>query len=226
MTSSATITLTDKSKLPQVLRTLMSEVSITEAELARKTGIPQPTLHRILSGATRSPRGSSLSPMAKFFSVSISQLIGDEPLPKERLPGTHNPHARGWTTLPILSGDLAIQWPKNKTDMKKQPWAEWTTTDHDVSANAFALRVTGDSMAPRFEDGTILIVEPSKEPRNRDFVIVHIKNQEQITFKQYLNDGSDKYLKPLNPEFKTLPFDKDHRIIGVVIQSRFDFYET
>lgn len=218
-----TMKTVEKSRLPVVLRQLMTETDITEAELARKTNIPQPTLHRILSGATRSPRGNSLSPLAKYFSVSISQLIGDEPLPKDRIPGTVNPHARGWTSIPILNWEIATHWPRNKLDLKKQNWSDWTTTDHDVSPNAFALKIQGDAMAPRFPDHTILIVEAQREPAHRDFVIVHGKNQTTPVFRQLIIEGQDKYLRPLNAEFKTLEMDKDHRILGVVIQSRYDF---
>lgn len=214
--------LIEKPKLPGVLRRLMTEIDITEAELARKTRIPQPTLHRILSGATRSPRGESLSPLAKFFSISISQLIGDEPLPEDRIPGTHNPEVVAWTSIPVLTWEIAGQWPDCKNRLKEQHWNDWITTDKPVSNDAFALRVTGESMAPRFNEGTTLVIEPTAEARNRSFIVVQFEDQSDVTFKQLLIDGGDQYLKPINPEFKTTLLDKPHRVLGVVIQTRED----
>lgn len=214
----------EKSKTSQILRNLMAEVNISEAELARKTGIPQPTLHRILSGATRSPRGASLSPLANFFSISISQLIGDDKLPTDRIPGTYNPGIQGWTSIPVISWEDAVHWPKLRSDMEKNQWDNWLSTDAHVSQEAFALVVHGDAMAPRFMEGTHLIIEPAYSPQDKDFVIVHIKGNKTTTFKQLLIDGDDYYLKPINPEFRTLELkSKNYRFVGVVVQARTDF---
>lgn len=214
----------DRSKISQIMRRLMAEVKITEAELARRTGIPQPTLHRILSGATRSPRGDSLSPLANFFSITISQLIGDDALPKERIPGTYNPGIQGWTTLPMLSWEQSTQWPKLKAELMKTEWDQWTSTDTKIGPHGFGLMVSGDSMSPRFVDGTILIIDPDYPANDRDYVVVHLKGQKNATFKQLMVDGDDKYLKPLNAEFKTTILNEgEFRILGVMVQCRFDF---
>lgn len=216
--------LLEKPKLPQVLRKLMAEINISEAQLARKTKIPQPTLHRILSGATKSPRGESLSPLAKFFSISISQLIGDEPLPSDRIPGEHNPGVIAWSSVPILSWDLAALWPACKIDLKKDQWSNWVTTDREITPNTFAVRVEGQSMLPRFAANTVLVIEPSIEAKDGDFVVVHLEKQSKATFKQFLIDGPDRYLRPLNPEFKTIELNREYRMVGVLIQSREDFH--
>lgn len=214
----------EKSKISQIMRRLMAEVKVTEAELARRTSIPQPTLHRILSGATRSPRGDSLSPLANFFSITISQLIGDDSLPKERIPGTYNPGIQGWATIPLISWEQATHWPKLKADLLKTEWDQWSSTDSKIGPNGFGLVVAGESMSPRFSDGTILIFDPDYPAKDRDYVVVHVKGQKNATFKQFMIDGDDKYLKPLNSEFKTtLLVEGEYRIIGTMVQSRFDF---
>ncbi len=213
------------SRLKEILRKLMSEVNINEAELARKTNIPQPTLHRILSGSTRSPRGNSLSPLANFFSVTISQLIGDDPLSLERIPGTYNPSISGWTSIPLISWEDALDWPNIHANLRSDGWNAWSSTDATVSPMAFALRVKGEAMAPRFPEGTLLIVDPEYKPQDKDFVVVKVANQSQATFKQLLFDGDDAYLKPLNPEFNTARMDKRQTILGVMIQARVDMVD-
>ena len=48
-----------------VLRYLMQDIgNISEGELFRRTGVPQPTIHRILSGMTPNPRMESIQPLS------------------------------------------------------------------------------------------------------------------------------------------------------------------
>ncbi|MBS0497522.1 MAG: S24 family peptidase [Proteobacteria bacterium] len=68
-------------------------------------------------------------------------------------------------------------------------------------------------MKPDFIDGMILIVEPDMSYLPNDFVIV--KNGDEATFKQVIKDGSDWYLKPLNPRYLIKSLG-DARIMGVV----------
>lgn len=210
-------------KISDNLRSLMDELKMTEAKLARSTGIPQPTLHRILSGATRSPRGDALSKLANFFSVTISQLFGEDPLPTNRLPGTHNPHVRTWQSIPLMTLDevLAVS-PLCEENLNGRNWTNWTTTDVQTTPLTFAINVNNDSLNPRFPNGTVLVVEPGLTPEDRDFLLISTKGARMATVKQLLLDGQDHYLKPLNPEFQTVMMSTDHHILGVVLQVRMD----
>lgn len=60
------------------LRHLMDTAGVGENELARQTGIQQPTIHRIVVGTSRDPRRSTLQPLAEFFGVTVEQLINDD----------------------------------------------------------------------------------------------------------------------------------------------------
>jgi len=213
----------DRPKLHEVLAKLMREVGINEAELARKTNIPQPTLHRILSGATKSPRGASLAPCANFFSVTINQLMGADSLPEDRVAGTHNSRICGWTPLPIISWKQAAVWDKFQHELRDQNWKEWASTDLPVSDAAFTVIVAGDAMSPTFDEGTTLIVEPQLEAKNRDYVIVSLAGNDNATFRQILMDGDDKYLKAINGEFRTMQLDKNNCIVGTLVQARMDY---
>lgn len=214
----------DRPQLHQVLESLMAEVAINEAELARKTGIPQPTLHRILSGATRSPRGHSLAPLANFFSITINQLMGVDPLPKDRVAGTHNTRICGWTPIPLISWRQAAQWDKFRVELREKNWKDWTSTDLEISDDAFALQVKGDAMAPMFPEDTVLIIEPVRQARNRDYVVVLPAGNESAMFRQLLLDGDDRYLRAVDNQFRTMQSDRNNKIIGTLIQSRFDFH--
>lgn len=211
--------------LHSILRKLMTEVHISEAELARKTDIPQPTLHRILSGATRSPRGASLAPIANFFSVTINQLLGVDNLPTDRVAGTYNPRIQGWTPLPIIDWTQAREWHSFKHTLRTGTWDDWASTDLPVSEDAFAIEVRGSAMEPLFNEKTMLIIEPKRKPADRDYVVAAMKDRSCAMFKQVLFDGGDSYLKSINTEFKTLEMGINYDIIGTLIQARMDFYK-
>ena len=66
------------SKTAQVLRELMQSRSITENELGRQTGVPQPTIHRILTGESQSPRSNTLRKLSTYFNISPACLMGED----------------------------------------------------------------------------------------------------------------------------------------------------
>jgi transcriptional regulator with XRE-family HTH domain len=66
--------------LSAILSHLMSEKRIKSAELARKTGVGQPVIYRLMTGTTDNPQVSTLIPIAGFFGVSLDQLMGLSPL--------------------------------------------------------------------------------------------------------------------------------------------------
>lgn len=209
--------------LSENLRELMIKAGITEARLARESSVPQPTINRILSKATKFPRGDTLSDLANFFGITISQLLGDDPLPTDRIPGAHNPNNRSWEILPELSWDIVTKWPNVKDELRKEGWHKWVSTDAKVSDDAYALAAKGEAMAPYFLEGTKLIIDPSCKPNDRDFVVVCPKDQNQATLKQLFYDGEEIYLKPLNPEFKTHKMTPTDKVLGVMVQARVDF---
>lgn len=49
----------------------------SENELGRLSGVPQPTIHRILSGESKEPRPSTLKPLANFFGRDWRDLLSD-----------------------------------------------------------------------------------------------------------------------------------------------------
>lgn len=56
------------------LRHLMAVESLSENQLSRNTGVPQPTIHRILSGRVADPRDGTLRPLADYFGVTVEEL--------------------------------------------------------------------------------------------------------------------------------------------------------
>ena len=91
-----------------------------------------------------------------------------------------------------------------------------------VGKHAYALRVRGDSMEPKFPEGVTIIVDPDASPVHGSFVVALLTDAEQVTFKQLVIDGR-RYLKPLNPRYPVMEMDNRVAICGVVKQMIMSF---
>ncbi len=63
-----------KLQMSRQLAKLMREKQISQSALARATGIPQPTINRILSEVTREPRRDSVLSIANYFGVTPESM--------------------------------------------------------------------------------------------------------------------------------------------------------
>lgn len=206
------------SKLCANLRTLMSEFpKLNVSRLAELTGLGQPVVHRLFSGETDNPKVLTLSSMAKFFGVTISALIGDEPLPDSRLRGSYSQNVQPYQHIPVLSWSQVLVWPELPEADSHIPTL---LTNLDIGRNGYAVTVTDTTMEPRFPEGTRLLMNPELSPRNRDFVIIQIEGEELPHFKQLLIDGNNYYLKPFNPDFRAFLLDKPYRLLGTMVEAQ------
>jgi SOS-response transcriptional repressor LexA len=126
-----------------------------------------------------------------------------------------SPLTRTINKVPLISWVQAGAFHEAIEDMAN---VEYIVTDAKVKPSTYALRVAGDSMMPLFTPGMILIVDPDMVAATGDYVIAK-NGDNEATFKQFIKDGADRYLKPLNPAYP-LKLVGDIDIIGVVIQAQ------
>jgi len=72
--------------IDKILRQLMDQRGLNQAELSRRTGVKQPTISRILgpkdiSKGIKEPSDKQVKPLADFFGITTDQLRGHFPLP-------------------------------------------------------------------------------------------------------------------------------------------------
>lgn len=213
-------------RLSEVLNHLMDEIDIDGVQLSKNTGVPVTTINRLRKGdPSNNPTLTTLVPLADFFSISVSQLIGDELLPTKRVLGEHTPNPNNWKPIPHISWAQAGKLLQTNFDFNASI-PKWSATDLEVSDKAFAITMEGDSMYPRFPEGTLFIIEPEQKITNRDFILLLPNDSVTPLFKQILIDGSDYYIKSLSKDFKEIKkisLNVDHKIIGVMVQARMEY---
>tara|TARA_R110002126_G_scaffold269487_1_gene413200 strand:+ start:215 stop:508 length:294 start_codon:yes stop_codon:yes gene_type:complete len=64
-----------KQTLSRNLHSLMTLKRVNQSELSRETGVPQPTISRMLSCAS-TPRITSLQDIAEYFGVGLDYITG------------------------------------------------------------------------------------------------------------------------------------------------------
>ncbi len=195
--------------------------NISVSELARLTGLPQPTIHHILSGSTKNPRKKALEELSNFFSVSVNELTGLETLPAV-IPDVIKEDLQ-ISTIPIIEWDSLKTWPSeaNKIQDKQK-----ILINKKIAKNSFALIMPDDSMEPLFQKNSLLIFDSGKNPKDRDFVIVNLSKEGIVLFNRLFSENNILYLRQ-NMEDGSLKLTRldqsnDH-ILGTLIEARIQY---
>jgi SOS-response transcriptional repressor LexA len=182
----------------------MAKENINSNQLSKKTGVKQPVIHRILSGETLDPKVGTITSLAKYFQVSINDLVGEE---------TSSSHSIPLTTLNEVYGVINGQIS--------------TDESFDIGSSdlrgAIAVQIKDSTMRPRFAEDTVIVIEQGVEVKNRDYVVVYLQEKNNTLFRQILFDGDDVYLKPLNNDFPILQVKSQYKILGCVKQAFINF---
>lgn len=196
----------------RVLARLMREHGISQNELARLTKIPQPTIQRIISGESKEPRRSNLAKLAAYFGVPVAYLTSgfDNGRTANETPEIRRVKIIMWTNI--------VDWIDNPRQDEPPDNSAYTHATVPLSAAAFALTVSDDSMAGEFLPGAVIICDPSKAPTSGNYVIARETATSPPTFKQYIADGARCYLKPLNSAYPIIQCTDESSVLAVVVQ--------
>jgi len=204
-----------KTRISHILNKLMADKGLHATELARLVNIPQPTIHRVLMGVCEHPHLSTLRPIADYFSVTVDQLKGLEPI-------SLIDHI---SRVSLITWQDVLSWPsKSETNISHKV----LMTDAKIGKNAYALQVKDTSMEPVFPKGAVLIVDPSRQPKDRSYVIAKLHEYSEPIFRQLLIDANNYYLKPLSPDlsqYKMTRLGINDEILGTVAQAKRDYEE-
>ena len=146
----------------------------SEGELARLSGVKQPTVHRIISGESGDPRRANLLRIARACSVSYEYLVGADSQRSNNASGkpdelTFIGHMDAWDSDTPLDPDEvelplfrevelsagAGQTQVQENEGAKLRFAKSTLSRANIAPeNAACAFVTGNSMEPVMPDGT------------------------------------------------------------------------
>ncbi len=133
------------------------------------------------------------------------------------------PAGSGWSLrglLPVevpLINSVAAGYPTEFTDLgyPARVADEYVRSPDIRDPDAFAARVVGDSMAPTYQEGDIVVFSPAKPVTSGMDCFVRIEPDQETTFKRvYLEGGGDDgpemiRLQPLNPSYPARVLERE-----------------
>ena len=185
------------------LNELMLSQNMNQTEMARRSSVPQPTVHRILSGQSDDPKITTLRKMAETLGTSLGALEGES-----------NKRHGGDLTVPL------IEW-NQLTTPKAAKLAPLVPCPAKHGPNTFAARVKDNTMTAQYgrsyPEGSIIYIDPDQtnaaQPGDRVYALIEGRTP---SFKQYgIADDNQEFLQSINLQYPIIT--KAFEIKGLVI---------
>ncbi|MBW5801156.1 LexA family protein [Halomonas elongata] len=207
------------------LRAEMEAKGWSEGELARRSGLKQPTIHRILTGQSRDPRYGNIEKLAFALGRDPAWLRTGKGDSARHTPNvTPVAQSKKVYHYPVVSWVAAGDWGEAVAPYEPGCEQAYEGTDYYSKGRAFWLEVEGDSMTAQagtsIPQGMMILVDPEVEAHNGSLVVAQVDGGEEATFKKLVIDGGARYLKPLNPAYPVIPINGNCEIVGVVVEAK------
>lgn len=191
-----------------------------------EAGLDADTIRNILRGRSVSPGFDKIQKLAKALNCSVAYLTGRTLRPEDG-PEVE-PAEKDHTEIPVVSYVEAGKWgaavdpyPMGKSD-------EFLGVNYPLGPRSFALKIRGNSMAPEFKNGDVVVIDPDVAPIPGDCVVAKLDREEEATFKKFRPRGKDKKgneiieLAPINTDYPVLIIDSSSpgSIVGTMIEHR------
>lgn len=200
-----------KTPFGERIRLARENKNFDQKSLAGRVGVVVRTLQRWEKGE-QVPDGNYLLRLARITGVRPEWLLtGDGKMyPEPRPLGKVIPidtemllRKVSLAKIPLLS---CVPAGKTAALFHPEYVEKYITVDNLKDDNAFALVVRGKSMAPRIEDGDVVVVSPRQEVRNGDICVIRVNDEDVL--KKVKIEEDYVHLIPHNTSFEPVTVRK------------------
>ncbi|KTC83373.1 HTH-type transcriptional regulator [Legionella cherrii] len=195
-----------------VLSELLKKYNLNALELERLTGVPSSTIYRLLKDKGGNPTIEVLKKLSSFFQITVSQLIGEDPI--------------GCKQIPFIKPADVFSFLDSSKDTNLE--MDSVPIDFPLSSKCFATLSQDNMMEPFILVNSIVIIDPERRITNKDFVLLIKSENEKPIIRQIISDGDDFYLKILNSNFpvelKQINL-KNYLFVGVIVHYRTNLFD-
>lgn len=188
------------------LRKLMLEHNINASQLGAVLNLSAATIKKIRKGGN--PTIGSLQPIADYFKITISQLIGnvvhgggDKPIKVSRKSNVHVP-VIDWSDIPYATNPVFHRG--------------FINVRYKLDSKVYALLINDDSYDIFQKDG-VLFIDPSAKYAHQDYVLVQKQNQNP-NIKRILEEDGSYHLQSITSGINSvLPLTGEFSVLGVIV---------
>lgn len=154
------------------IKILMQRHGLTIEELADELGVSISTINRLLMGTKIDPRLSTLRPIAKFFDVSIEELMGEKPLTFKVKDAGPFDNKQTLMQVPIIHWEQVKNAGEIVPNLNFDKWDNWIVVSNTMSEQAYALKIQQSSLPSPFYLHSIIVIDPGRDPKDSDYVLI------------------------------------------------------
>lgn len=204
------------------IKALMQRHDLTIEMLAQELGLSVSTINRLLMGSKSDPKLSTLRPIAKFFGVSIDELVGERPINLK--PGDD---ADGFDIKYALIQVPIIHWEQVKGAETLVPtlsfelWSNWVAITDDIGQHSYALVIKQSSLPAPFYFKTTIVIDPTRKPRDGDYALV--LHKENPLLCRFILNGIEKCYESLH--LSNIFKDEEIKFCGTLVQWTIPYHE-
>lgn len=176
------------------------------AEVARAVGVKQQAVYGWIK--TGRVGKDTLSAVATATATTLEWLVSGDDSALER--------RADWriASVPLLEWDEILSDRETKQTIN-------VVTEKGIGMQAFAVKVRGRAMDSEFPDGTVIVVDPERQPSPGCFVVASVSGA--CVLRQLIEDGGTQALAAIDRTFPIIPIDDHCAIIGTVVLSQKHF---
>jgi len=202
----------------------MNALGIKAVDIVNRTGLTKGTVSQWVNGQTK-PRGANLAKLTGVLRCTPEWLMFGS---RENKESTVEESAGAYQVtklIPLISWVSAGDFCEASDPLHPGDAEDWLPCPSNIGPHAYALRVVGDSMTSpypgqrSYPEGTIIFIDPDRPAVNGSRVIVKLVGSQEVTFKALAEDSGQRFLRPINPQYPTIPITEDAHVCGVVVGS-------
>lgn len=210
-----------------LIRARRKQLGLSEQQLADKVGVSRGAVQQWELGKTAPKRGNQQA-VADALGISVADLMALEITTSKVHVSTsaedRTEFMAAMGAVPLISWIQAGAWSDVADPYALGDAEDWLPCPARHGARTYCLRVRGESMfnpggSPSYANGDIIFVDPDREARPGDRVVVRLEEHHEATFKQLVVEDGRMLLKALNPDWKPryIEINGHATITGVVI---------
>lgn len=211
---SASENIYDTNTLSHRLRYCLNLYSMSQSELARRIDVKPQIIQYLCTKNIKSSRFTF--ELAEALEVDYTWLSTGEGFMKQPIDTTYDEHK-----IPFFSWD---NLDKITVDPLANHCGDFIYSSLHTNCQTVATKINDESMEPRFEKNTTIIMELTESASHGDFVLVKLNQSKKWLFRELRISQQYTELYPINNSiFKEIILKPEDQIRGILVQTIFDF---